>query len=96
VSVNGPETHTVYRWLRLKGAAPGGSANAIPWNFSMFLVARDGEMCKRYSNVRTPSSIKSDVLLALDGSALEAETLDDEVRTSADSPATQRGAESPS
>ena len=30
VLVNGPETHAVFRWLRLKGSA---DAAAIPWNF---------------------------------------------------------------
>jgi len=67
VNVNGPETHHVYRWLRLKGSP---DAEAIPWNFNMFLVGLDGETCTRYSNSRTPSSIKADIESALAGKPL--------------------------
>ena len=69
VLVNGPDTHPVFRWLRLKGSQDGG---AIGWNFNMFLVGRDGESCMRYPNARTPSSIRDDILSALDGEVIEA------------------------
>jgi len=62
VLVNGPDTHPVFRWLRLKGS---DEPLQINWNFNMFLVGRDGASCTRYNNTRTPSSIKEDIELAL-------------------------------
>jgi len=63
VSVNGPNTHPVWRWLRLMGSA---GAEAIPWNFHMFLVSRDGTSCTRYPNQRHPADIRDDLIKALD------------------------------
>lgn len=65
--VNGPDTHPVFRWLRLKGSA---EVDAIVWNFNMFLVCPDGETVKRFANSRTPSSIKADVEAAIAGKPL--------------------------
>ena len=67
VHVNGKGTHDIFRWCRLRGSE---EAEAIPWNFSMFLVGRDGQSCTRYSNSRTPASIRDDVLRLLEGKAL--------------------------
>ena len=64
VQVNGPSTHPIFRWLRLKGSE---DAAAIPWNFNLFLVERDGETCTRYANTRTPASVRDDIELALAG-----------------------------
>lgn len=63
VHVNGGETHPIYQWLRVQGSK---KADAIPWNFSMFLVGRDGETCTRFSNTRTPSSIRTEIEKALE------------------------------
>lgn len=62
INVNGPDTHPVFRWLRIRGSE---EAEAIPWNFNLFLVGRDGETCTRYSNSRTPSSLRADIEAAL-------------------------------
>lgn len=62
VNVNGADTHSVFRWLRLKGSQ---DAAAIPWNFNMFLVGTDGETCTRFDNLRVPSSIKGEIEAAL-------------------------------
>lgn len=67
--VNGPKTHPVFQWLRIKSANP--DASAIPWNFNLFLVSGDGQTCIRYGNSRTPSSIREDVLSALSGVPLQ-------------------------
>lgn len=82
VSVNGPSTHPIFQWLRIKGGvATGGDnadADAIMWNFNLFLVERDGETCTRYSNSRTPMSLRDDILRALG----EAKGADERARTS--------------
>ena len=51
-----------------------GENQTIGWNFNMFLVAKDGESCTRYANSRTPSSVRDDILAALEGHAASAPT----------------------
>lgn len=64
INVNGVETHPLYR--RLKAAARGTFATqAIKWNFTKFLVNREGEVVKRYSFFTTPKAMESDVELLL-------------------------------
>jgi glutathione peroxidase len=56
VSVNGPDEHPLYTYL--KTAAPGllGS-KSIKWNFTKFLVDRSGVVVKRFSPTDSPASI---------------------------------------
>ena len=64
VDVNGPGAHPLFTWL--KQAAPGllGS-QAIKWNFTKFLVGRDGQVRKRYGSIDTPAGMASDIEAAL-------------------------------
>jgi len=59
IDVNGPNEHPLY--AALKGKAPGllGTA-AVKWNFTKFLVGRDGTVLTRYSPRDTPEDIESD------------------------------------
>jgi len=60
IEVNGPDTHPLYE--HLKSEAPGllGS-KAIKWNFTKFLVNREGEVVKRYAPQDSPESIEKDI-----------------------------------
>jgi len=58
VDVNGEEAHPVYRWLRLRGSE---DAEPLAWNFSIFLVAKNGTSVTRYAQSRNPLSIQSDI-----------------------------------
>jgi glutathione peroxidase len=64
VEVNGARTHPLWQWL--KKQAPGllGS-EAIKWNFTKFLVGKDGRVIKRYAPTDTPESIAADIEAAL-------------------------------
>ena len=64
VQVNGGEAHPLWRWL--KKQAPGllGS-EGVKWNFTKFLVGRDGSVLKRYAPTDTPQSIRKDIEKAL-------------------------------
>jgi len=64
VEVNGPGAHPLYRWLT--GQAPGllGS-KAIKWNFTKFLVGKDGRVLKRYAPQEAPSALAKDIEAAL-------------------------------
>jgi glutathione peroxidase len=60
IDVNGESAHPLYRLL--KREAPGilGS-EAIKWNFTKFLVDREGHVVKRYAPTDTPDEIAKDV-----------------------------------
>jgi glutathione peroxidase len=64
VQVNGAQAHPLWQWL--KSQAPGllGS-EAIKWNFTKFLVGRDGRVIKRYAPNDTPESLRQDIEKAL-------------------------------
>jgi glutathione peroxidase len=57
LNVNGPDTHPLYRWLK-KGKAGLFGAD-IKWNFTKFLVDRQGRIVKRFSPVFQPAQLTS-------------------------------------
>lgn len=60
VDVNGENTHPVFDFL--KKEAPGLlGTEAIKWNFTKFLIGRDGKVFKRYSPQTEPKSLASDI-----------------------------------
>lgn len=60
IEVNGPGTHPL--WQYLKSAKPGLlGTEKIKWNFTKFLVGKDGEVVKRYAPNDTPEGIERDV-----------------------------------
>jgi len=64
IEVNGDGAHPLYR--HLKSARPGIlGTEAIKWNFTKFLVGRDGEVLARYAPNDTPESIDADIRAAL-------------------------------
>ena len=64
IDVNGPAAHPLYQWL--SNEAPGllGST-AIKWNFTKFLVGKDGLVLKRYAPQDAPASLARDIDAAL-------------------------------
>lgn len=66
IDVNGDETHPVYQWLKSqKGGLIGGS---IKWNFTKFLVGKDGQVIDRYAPTTKPEKITGDIEKALGAS----------------------------
>ena len=60
VDVNGDDAHPLFRFL--KGEAPGVlGTEAIKWNFTKFLVDRDGAVVKRYAPATKPEDLKGDI-----------------------------------
>ena len=59
IDVNGADEHPLYR--QLKSQAPGVlGTTAVKWNFTKFLVNRDGAVVARYSPRDTPEDIETD------------------------------------
>ena len=60
IEVNGDGAAPLYRFL--KEAQPGdGDSADIAWNFTKFLVARDGAVVKRYEPMVTPEEIAAEL-----------------------------------
>ena len=67
INVNGSDAHPLYQWL--KSQAPGLlGTEGIKWNFTKFLVGRNGQVIKRYAPQDNPESISKDIEVALDAS----------------------------
>ncbi len=59
IDVNGDDTHPLYGWLKDEKSATSGGA--IAWNFTKFLVDREGEVVQRYEPQTDPESIAPDI-----------------------------------
>ncbi len=60
IDVNGANAHPLYRWLT--GQKPGLlGIEAIKWNFTKFLLRRDGTVYKRYAPTTKPEDIEADI-----------------------------------
>lgn len=64
VDVKGPEAHAVFRYLTREAKGILGSEN-IKWNFTKFLVGRDGKVLNRYAPTTKPESLEEDIEKAL-------------------------------
>ena len=64
INVNGSNAHPLYQWLCKEAPGLLGS-EAIKWNFTKFLVGKDGRVISRYAPQDTPSNIEKDILQAL-------------------------------
>lgn len=64
VDVNGSAAHPVFRYL--KGELPGLMGRRIKWNFTKFLIGRDGKPLKRFAPIMTPEKMEPAILAALE------------------------------
>ncbi len=64
VEVNGPGAHPLWRWLG--AAAPGLlGTRAVKWNFTKFLVGRDGRAVRRFAPAERPEALRAAIEAAL-------------------------------
>ena len=59
VDVNGPHAHPLFSWLRAE--QPGVLGDAIKWNFTKFLIDRQGKVVRRYAPTVQPDAIRDDI-----------------------------------
>jgi glutathione peroxidase len=64
VEVNGAQAHPLFKWLTREAPGLLGSTG-IKWNFTKFLVGRDGKVIKRYAPTDKPEAITKDIEAAL-------------------------------
>jgi len=65
IQVNGPDAHPLYRWLKRERPGLFGT-ETIKWNFTKFLVGRDGRALKRYAPTHKPEALTADIAVALE------------------------------
>ncbi len=64
INVNGTDAHPLYQWLTAEAPGLLGS-KAIKWNFTKFLVGKDGRVIKRYAPQDAPEKLAADIEAAL-------------------------------
>jgi len=57
IDVNGPQTHPLYAWLKGEKKGVLGTAG-IKWNFTKFLIDREGKVVGRFAPTATPASLE--------------------------------------
>ncbi|WP_226596194.1 glutathione peroxidase [Marinobacter nauticus] len=60
IEVNGDGTHPLFRFLKRKAKGLMGSEK-VKWNFTKFLVNRDGQVVRRYAPTAKPADIRADI-----------------------------------
>jgi len=64
IDVNGPAAHPLYKWLSAEAPGLLGS-KSIKWNFTKFLVGKDGKVIRRYAPNDKPADLAKDIEAAL-------------------------------
>lgn len=64
IDVNGPNAHPLFNWLKSEKSGFLGT-EGIKWNFTKFLVGRDGQVIKRFAPTDKPESLRKDIEKAL-------------------------------
>lgn len=64
IDVNGDKAHPLWQWLKAEKTGLLGT-KGIKWNFSKFLVGRDGRVLQRYAPTDKPESLRGDIEKAL-------------------------------
>lgn len=67
IEVNGEDAHPLYRWLT--GPHEGIPAGEIGWNFTKFLIGRDGTVRARYASDVEPADLAAPITTALSDDA---------------------------
>jgi glutathione peroxidase len=65
IDVNGDNAHPLFKWLREQKS--GLLGNKIKWNFSKFLIGKDGAVIERYAPTTAPEKLGDDIEKALKG-----------------------------
>ncbi|MDY3853048.1 MAG: glutathione peroxidase [Prevotella sp.] len=60
VNVNGDDAAPIFKYL--KKAAGGFITDSIKWNFTKFLISRDGKTIRRYAPITTPKKLEKDIV----------------------------------
>ena len=65
IDVNGDAAHPLYKYLKTE--AGGLLGDDIKWNFTKFLISREGQVLERYASLTRPERLAGDIAKALQG-----------------------------
>ena len=60
INVNGDEAHPLYKFLKTEATGIAGT-ESVKWNFTKFLINKDGEVVKRFATKDNPKSLVKDI-----------------------------------
>lgn len=63
IEVNGDGAHPLYKWLKEEKRGVLGT-QSVKWNFTKFLVGRDGQVIRRFAPTDKPESLAANILAA--------------------------------
>nr|KAF6401627.1 hypothetical protein HJG63_009664 [Rousettus aegyptiacus] len=61
ICVNGDDAHPLWKWMKIQPKGRGMLGNAIKWNFTKFLIDKNGCVVKRYGPMEEPLVIEKDL-----------------------------------
>jgi len=61
IDVNGDNAHPLWKWLKEQPNGRGFLGNGIKWNFTKFLINKEGQVMKRYGTMTDPVEIEKDL-----------------------------------
>lgn len=63
IDVKGPHAHPIFHWLTTQ--LPGVFGRRVKWNFTKFLIGRDGKPLRRFAPITRPEKLEADIRSAL-------------------------------
>ena len=63
IDVNGENADPIFKYLKKKTG--GFLSDAIKWNFTKFLISKDGKAIKRFAPITTPSKLEKEIEMML-------------------------------
>ncbi|CAB1452697.1 unnamed protein product [Pleuronectes platessa] len=61
IDVNGDNAHPLWKWMKAQPKGKGTLGNNIKWNFTKFLINKEGQVVKRYSTMDNPVVVEKDL-----------------------------------